>query len=266
MGHFLSKENAVHESPALQMRAIVRVVGKAVPVTAAAHISPDIFEKAIKSTPFHDWCSSMDPKLAVQSVTITDVDMFGPRVGFLKFKADVSFQGKAVPGVVFMRGGAVAILLVLKCGNERYVVCTRQPRVPVGMSNMLELPAGMLDGSGNFAGVAAKELEEETGIKLHFSDLVDMTDLAYKNTALRGMYPSPGGSDEFIRLFYTTISVVEETLKSLQGKATGNYKEGENIVLQLVPFKDLWRSTADSKALSSLALLNGLAETGLLRT
>jgi 8-oxo-dGTP pyrophosphatase MutT (NUDIX family) len=29
---------------------------------------------------------------------------------------------------------------------------------------MLEAPAGMIDESGNFVGVAAKEMEEETGL------------------------------------------------------------------------------------------------------
>jgi 8-oxo-dGTP pyrophosphatase MutT (NUDIX family) len=34
---------------------------------------------------------------------------------------------------------------------------------------MPELPAGMLDGSGNFSGTAAKEIEEETGAYLTLS-------------------------------------------------------------------------------------------------
>ena len=39
-----------------------------------------------------------------------------------------------------------------------------QPRVPTGKYNLAELPAGMLDDSGDFIGIAAKELQEETGI------------------------------------------------------------------------------------------------------
>ena len=41
-----------------------------------------------------------------------------------------------------------------------------QPRVPTGRYSFVELPAGMLDQSGDFAGVAAKELKEETGIEV----------------------------------------------------------------------------------------------------
>jgi hypothetical protein len=58
-----------------------------------------------------------------------------------------------------MRGGAVAILVVLRCDGEEWALCCRQPRLPVGSGGFLEIPAGMLDGSGHFAGVAAKEMK-----------------------------------------------------------------------------------------------------------
>ena len=90
--------------------------------------------------------------------------MFGPRVGFIKFKARalVDIGGSEgddgvieVPGIVFMRGGAVGILVILECEGVEYTIVTYQARVPVGDHNLPEIPAGMLDGSGNFKGVAA---------------------------------------------------------------------------------------------------------------
>ena len=42
-----------------------------------------------------------------------------------------------------------------------------------------EVPAGMLDGSGNFRGVAAEEIEEECDIVISEDELIDMTELAY---------------------------------------------------------------------------------------
>lgn len=57
----------------------------------------------------------------------------------------------------------------------------------------------MLDG-GDFVGVAAKELMEETGIKIKSNELIDLTQLAYKGS-YSGVYPSAGGCDEFLRLF-----------------------------------------------------------------
>ena len=62
-------------------------------------------------------------KLFIGHIHIQDVDMFGPRVGFIKFKAralvDIGVSDKSgkredgedgvikVPGIVFMRGGSV---------------------------------------------------------------------------------------------------------------------------------------------------------------
>jgi ADP-sugar diphosphatase len=79
-------------------------------------------------------------------------------------QADAYVEGKKVPGIVFMRGGAVSILVVLHCGGQRFVLICKQPRIPVGASAFAEIPAGMLDGDGKFGGVAAKELQEETGM------------------------------------------------------------------------------------------------------
>merc|ERR1719356_423863 len=132
-------------------------------------------------------------------------------MGSLKFKADASVDGKPVPGVVFMRGAAVAILVVLKCKDKRYTVVVRQPRIPVGKDNLPEIPAGMLDGEGNFAGVAAKELKEETGISINQKDLIDMTQLAFNDT-YPGMYPSCGGTDEFNRLFLYRDTITDDKL------------------------------------------------------
>jgi hypothetical protein len=141
-------------TPAALPSASVTINGKHVPVTGS-HASIKL-DDVLAAAPFKDWVAAMDPELFVHSVSVTDVDYFGSRVGFIKMRADVEFHGQRVPGIVFLRGGAVAILVVLRCEGERWVVCCRQPRVPVGRSGFLEIPAGMLDGSGHFAGVAAK--------------------------------------------------------------------------------------------------------------
>jgi ADP-sugar diphosphatase len=64
-----------------------------------------------------------------------------------------------LPGIVFARGGAVAILMLLECEGQKYAVLTEQARVPVGRT-ILELPAGMLDDDdGDFVGTAAREVQ-----------------------------------------------------------------------------------------------------------
>ena len=118
---------------------------------------------------FKEWCLNIDPEYIVQSIDVQSIDMFGPRVGFLKFKASVTdHDGSVVPSIVFMRGAAVAILMILRCDEdgEQYTILTVQSRFPTGKHAFPDIPAGMTDGDGNFGGVAAKELEEETGIKV----------------------------------------------------------------------------------------------------
>jgi ADP-sugar diphosphatase len=99
----------------------------------------------------------------IKDIYVQSLDMFGPRVGFIKFRstAQVYVGGKKglinVPGIVFMRGGAVGVLVILECDGQEYTILTKQARVPVGQSALPEIPAGMLDGSGEFKGVAAEE-------------------------------------------------------------------------------------------------------------
>ena len=47
-----------------------------------------------------------------------------------------------------------------------------QARVPVGDHNLPEIPAGMLDGKGDFKGVAADEIQEECHIVISKDELV----------------------------------------------------------------------------------------------
>ena len=187
----------------------ITINGAAVPVSAVPQTPPIDIAAALASAPFAAWLRDLDARFALQSICFQSVDFFGPRVGFVKFLATGAFQGRAVPGIVFARGGAVAILPVLHCAGERWVVCCRQPRLPVGR-HFLEIPAGMMDGKGSFVGVAAKEMAEETGIEIREGELVDLTALAFgegqpagaggaeaaaAGGPAHGMYPSVGACD-----------------------------------------------------------------------
>jgi hypothetical protein len=46
-----------------------------------------------------------------------------------------------------------------------------------------------------------------------------------------------------------------DEILAMQGRQGGLEEHGERITLKIVPLKDLWKSTRDVKALSSLALL-----------
>ena len=153
---------------------------------------------------------------------------------------------------------------------EKQVILTIQPRIPAGSLALAELPAGMLDDSGTFAGGAAKEIAEETGLEIPASDLINMTELAIpaassdKDERLQqAVYPSPGGSDEFIPVFLWQKRVPRDQLKEWQGKLTGLREHGEKITLMLCPLDQVWKHGGrDAKVLAAWALYHGLQREG----
>ena len=156
-----------------------------------------------------------------------------------------------------------------KSENEKQVILTLQPRIPAGSLSLAELPAGMLDDSGTFAGGAAKEIEEETGLKIAENELTDLTSLGLPSddesgeNLQRAFYPSAGGCDEFVPLFLWQKRVPRDTLQQWQGKLTGLREHGEKITLMLCPLEKLWQCGGrDSKALAGYALYQGLKSEG----
>ena len=227
----------------------------------AGYIKPKDFEKIFEMKAFADWCTNFDSQLfdkcTFTTIYIQHIDMFGPRVGFLKFKTDMKRKGsnKDVSSIVFMRGGAVAMLVILRCKetNVKYALVTVQTRVPAGKYAFAEIPAGMLDDSGDFAGVAAKEMKEETGLIVNTADLVDMIAAAgLEHTG--GVYPSVGGCDEFLKFCLYEKVMSKEKIEELEGKCTGNIEEGEEIKLKIVPLNKLAETCPDMKTLTALYL------------
>jgi 8-oxo-dGTP pyrophosphatase MutT (NUDIX family) len=227
-----------------------------------------------------DWHSFHSAPYALRSITVQSCDFFGGgRLGFVKLRAEVSNDaGEKLPGSVFLRGGSVAMLLVLQPEDaqdtsEEYVILTVQPRIPAGSLAFVELPAGMLDDSGTFKGAAAKEIKQEVGLEIQEKELVDMTKLANQRTddvsnkeKLRdAVYPSPGGSDEFIPVFLVRKGMSRNEIEGLKGKLTGLRDHGEKITLRLCRLDDLWKVAArDGKTLAAVALFEGLRRAGMI--
>ena len=80
----------------------------------------------------------------------------------------------------------------------------------------------MIDESGNFSGVAAKELEEETGITIQEGELV----------SLGSFYTSPGGCDEEIVMYFIEKIMSEQEIQKLLGGQYGTKSEEIRIVLE----------------------------------
>jgi len=256
---------AAVKPPRTGAASTVHFHGKEIPVTSDLGVTSENLEKVLREyKPFQEWLARLNhgTRFILRGIHIQTIDMFGPRVGFVKFRLDVvNEQGKFVPGIVFMRGGAVAILVILHCEGRDYTLLTVQPRVPLGDFECVELPAGMIDGMGHFAGVAAKEMKEETGLDMNPEELIDLTQLAWSDK-FPGILPSPGGCDEFLRLYLYRRTITRSELDSFEGKATGELEEGEMIKLKVLPLEQLWLSTADAKALTALLLYNKLKEQG----
>jgi ADP-sugar diphosphatase len=212
----------------------------------------------------------------LKSVAIQSVDWFGKEppegkgkfIGFVKLTAEVKNEkGDSLPGIAFLRGGSVAILMILRPSDsktERWVIMTEQPRIPAGSLRFMEIPAGMLDNSRTFSGAAAKEIEEETGLTVHESELVDLTKLALQGVTATeslasGMYPSPGGLDEFIAIFLWEKVMDRQEIESLKGKLKGLRRQDEMITVRILDYEELWKVGArDAKTLAAWSLYEAL--------
>ena len=201
------------------------------------------------------------------------------RLGFIKLTANITnLDGESLPGAVFLRGASVGMMVVLQpddllpeSAEEKFVLLTVQPRIAAGGLQFVELPAGMVD-RGSFKGAAAKEIQEELGLEISESELINLTELAIPEKKREGeeglpraLFPSAGGCDEYVPIFLHVKRVKREQLKEWTGKLTGLRDQGEKITLKLVRLEDLWWEGArDAKALGAWALWEGLKRSGKL--
>ncbi|ETI24901.1 hypothetical protein G647_04271 [Cladophialophora carrionii CBS 160.54] len=221
-----------------------------------------------------------DSPYQLHRVTVRSVEWAGPqRILFVLLDTVVQSASDArpLPGIVFLRGGSVAVLMIVRPDDDddiskRFVVMTQQPRVPAGSLAFCEIPAGMIDDDEDaFVGAAATEIQEETGLTVRREELVDMTELAVavrddgNDHLQRAVYPSPGACDEFVALFFCEKVMARRDIERLRGKLTGNRTEGEKIQVRLVEYDHLWREGArDAKTLAAWALYENLVREGVL--
>ncbi|CAG8952809.1 hypothetical protein HYFRA_00007521 [Hymenoscyphus fraxineus] len=257
-----------------------------VPVTIPAHLQGLITEKDLKEWPhFLKWHQSLQASLQRQHtdekhpfkeapfsliyVSVLSVKMFGTKIGFVKIDAIITNkEDRFLPGTAFLRGNSVAMLMILRPRDsidERWVIMTEQPRIPAGTLSFMEIPAGMMDErTREVYGVAVKEIKQETGLVVPPEELIDMTELALKDVdnpeaLANGMYPSPGGSDEFMHIVLWEKVLDRQEIEDLRGNLAGERKGGELITVRLRNYEDLWRVGArDAKTLAAWSLYESL--------
>lgn len=221
------------------------------------------FLRFLMSPLLQNWGDSVSKDITIQSITVVSIDYKsnGEPI-FAKILVIANdFKGNKLPGVIFLRGGSVAILPILtaKETGEKYVVFTTQTRLAVGECSLLEIPAGMLDGNGDFVGVASKEFEEELGISIKKSDLTHITprkrqDDLFGISFSRGIFVSPGATDETMEYFLYQKTMPEKKIRKLHGAVTGNEDEHESIKLTVAQLYTAPKLTSDAKFYVALAL------------
>lgn len=187
----------------------------------------------------------------LSKLNIQSVDFVGQvrRPLFVKLRAELRDpQGRTLPGIVVLRGHAVAVLPVLQLEGEDFVVLVEQARIPAAQLECLEIPAGMCDGGSDFAAIACKELKEETGLVCAESDLESI----YQN--LDWIDASPGLLDEGIKLFLYRRTSSPAEIETMRTSHFGNAEENEYIKIHVLPVEEALTKVRDSKTMLALAL------------
>ena len=222
--------------------------------------SPEIAEAdrsvVLNSRIYTEWLRRSEEKFVVSKIHFSSVD-FLTKVHeplFIKLRATATLpDGKPVHGIVLVRGNAVGVLVVLKCEGKKYLLLVRQPRFPISEQASLEIPAGILDWTGDYRKVALSELEEEAQIVAEDSELIDLTRFWWGDS-VDGFAGSCGLLDERIRLFAIEREVTPEQLKAMDGKDQTYMDENEWIRTEVLPYEEAAHQFVDGKNLIALFL------------
>eukprot|EP00004_Rigifila_ramosa_P001681 TRINITY_DN11674_c0_g1_i3.p1 TRINITY_DN11674_c0_g1~~TRINITY_DN11674_c0_g1_i3.p1 ORF type:complete len:1459 (+),score=322.92 TRINITY_DN11674_c0_g1_i3:452-4378(+) len=241
--------------------AVCQIGNSRVPVTAKASIlSSDDFLLAVQSSMFKRWCDEIckaSPEMVVERVEIQSVDVFNNRyisrrVGFIKLQAIVNNQqGQRLPGIVWMKGPAVGLLVLWECANRQYVLLTKQARVAAGRQ-MTELPIGAYTDTvggqidSHPVRMSAREELDKLGVNVS-QGTINLTEwLGHSG----GIFPSAFGCDEalHILLFKRTMQQEElEEKKELAQKHSSSW-----LSLIIVPLEEVVSRTEDGKVFCAL--------------
>lgn len=217
-------------------------------VAEHAHLDPKL-EAICQSPKFVSWIANLiqENQISMQEFHVTDVDFFGPvnplKLGFVKGFgiASNSITGDPIPAIAFIRGDAVAVLIIVNVveTGQKYVLMCKQLRFPCGAAK-IEACAGMIDADATVIGVVFSEVREETGFIMVESDLISLGKIT----------PSAGGCDEAIHLYAWETTITQEEFREKERRVFGEgaYEKIKLIFYPYDEFDDIVDEIGDAKA------------------
>ena len=209
---------------------------KNIPITFIENYSREQTIKIIQSHKLLNYIEKniTNKNVKIKSIRIDKVNFFGNEIGFIYLESEIFVNGNQVPGIAFLRGDSVAVMLVLNTinnqkDNEQYTILVEQYRPNIGKFSK-GIPAGMIDNEGEITSTAITEIEEEVGkLGITKDNLKFLTEY----------HPSNGGCDEKITIFSAEVFVNYEKLMGFQDKITGSASEKEIIKLDVIKLKNI---------------------------
>jgi len=248
LAKYFSKQSAIRVSNDQPDITTVEIRGKQVPVVKPASVAATIREIASTSF-FKDWVNKLSPEFTVSKIEIQSADVIGLKVRFIKMRATMTDKtGSEVPGVIFMRGRSVAVLLLLTVPDEKkkkYVVVTRHQRAAIGEYSHEEIPVGMEDEGP--LGTVREIMENEIGISDDFHP-INMNEAIFGQD--KPIYTSPGATDEGMRFYLVELKVSQEQINEIQSKA----KSGSILSLKLIDLEEVVEKCNDAKSILAVQL------------
>lgn len=229
---------------------------KMIEYSYAAEIAEADKNVILNSRIFKEWLEQAQSQFVISKIHFASVDYFAKKHEplFIKLNATATLpDGKPVHGIVLVRGNAVGVLVVLKCEGKRYLLLVRQPRFAITEQASLEIPAGILDWTGDYRKVALSELEEEAQIVADDSELIDLMKFWWKDD-VGGFAGSCGLLDERIRLYAIERDVTPEQLRAMDGKNQTYTDENEWIRTEVLPYEEAAHKFIDGKNLIAMFL------------
>lgn len=148
-------------------------------------------------------------------------------------------EGHKIPPICFLKGEVVMVLICFidKETGEKFLLTVEQRRIADG-GILLEHPAGMVDGERSPRDIARMEIQEETGMEVEDSQLLQLGD---------SVYPSTGTSDECMYFFYTELHRTKADILKYDKRVTG--VEGEHILTRIMPFAEAHKGMKNANCL-----------------